>query len=301
MDFGHWLILIILGTIVGVIYWINRLINESTKRKDMTQGLSDIPDFSIRYKLMGEDGNTGIAVDEGRKKICLIHHTGYAKTYPTLETRVFSYKDILSCEIIENGIAVIKTSRTNQIGSALISGLAFETLGTVVGGLPKKEVSSRKVKRIDMWLMVNDTKRPTHTVNFQNTEHKKGGIVYNQAMDKVRWWYALMETLIRQADTEDKSALEWLKKGQKLYKSGNYQEAIGAYTNAIDLAPKYALAYFNRGATYHKLGNLKHTVNDLKISAKLGNRKAQDLLKSKGVDWSTNPADTRKTTIKRVP
>jgi len=54
---------------------------------------------------------------------------------------------------------------------------------------------------------------------------------------------------------------------------------------AIDLDPKYANAYYNRGITYAKLGDAKITLSDLQAAAKLGHKKAQDLLRSQGIEW----------------
>lgn len=80
------------------------------------------------------------------------------------------------------------------------------------------------------------------------------------------------------------SIKEWLEKGEVLYTSGSYQEAINSYTNAINLSPNYK-AYFNRGIVYNKLGNRKQTVSDLKAAARLGHKKSQKILSSKGIAW----------------
>lgn len=80
------------------------------------------------------------------------------------------------------------------------------------------------------------------------------------------------------------SIKEWLEKGEVLYTSGSYQEAINSYTNAINLSPNYK-AYFNRGVVYNKLGNRKQTVSDLKAAARLGHKKSQKILSSKGIAW----------------
>ena len=80
------------------------------------------------------------------------------------------------------------------------------------------------------------------------------------------------------------SIKEWLEKAEVLYTSGSYQEAINSYTNAINLFPNYK-AYFNRGVVYKKLGNRKQTVSDLKAAARLGHKKSQKILSSKGIVW----------------
>ncbi len=72
---------------------------------------------------------------------------------------------------------------------------------------------------------------------------------------------------------------DWLRKGQSLYRSGNFQEAVSLFTNAIDINPRSARAYYNRGITYEKLGNQTRTFSDLTTAAQLGHKKAQEALK----------------------
>ena len=66
---------------------------------------------------------------------------------------------------------------------------------------------------------------------------------------------------------------------------GDYQQAIKDYNKAIELNPQYEKAYYNRGVTYAKLGNTKLAIENLKIAARLGDKEAQDYLRSKGIDW----------------
>jgi tetratricopeptide (TPR) repeat protein len=82
------------------------------------------------------------------------------------------------------------------------------------------------------------------------------------------------------------TAADWFDKGKSLVISGNYKGAIYAFSKAIEQNPKFAIAYANRGATYAKLGNNKMAIKDLKIAARLGHKKAQDFLTSKGIEWS---------------
>jgi len=46
------------------------------------------------------------------------------------------------------------------------------------------------------------------------------------------------------------SATDWVEKGIAVGKSGFLDEALDAFTKAIELNPKYAEAYYNRGVTY---------------------------------------------------
>ncbi len=57
---------------------------------------------------------------------------------------------------------------------------------------------------------------------------------------------------------------EWelFEKGNSLFMSGKYQDAIGVYTKAIELNPKVALFYNNRGYAYRHLENFKKAIED---------------------------------------
>jgi tetratricopeptide (TPR) repeat protein len=58
------------------------------------------------------------------------------------------------------------------------------------------------------------------------------------------------------------SARDWFDKGYALGIAGRYQEAIEAYTKAIELDPNFALAYSDRSADYIYLGNHWQALRD---------------------------------------
>lgn len=57
------------------------------------------------------------------------------------------------------------------------------------------------------------------------------------------------------------------------------------YDKVIELNPKDANAYFNRGIAYQKLGSDNNMKQDAKIAARLGYKEAQDFLRSEGIEW----------------
>lgn len=81
-------------------------------------------------------------------------------------------------------------------------------------------------------------------------------------------------------------ASDWVKRGIGFYQSGKYDEAILAFTSAIALSSNHVLAYYNRGVVYSKIGKREQAINDLKVAARLGHPKSQEILKSKGVAWT---------------
>jgi hypothetical protein len=205
MGFGTvWLVFALVAIVGAVIAAICVAIIQSKKalkkQKMMVNHLSLVKEFSASKQVLGSDGKTGLAIDEQRKKICLIDCR-----LETVSHRVISYKDLLSSEIFEDGTTITKTVRSSQVGSALIGGLALGGIGAIIGGLSGKTQTSGKVNRVDLRLTVNDTNAPLHDINFLEIDNvKKDEPIYKATMQYVRQWHGLLEILIKRADIEDK-------------------------------------------------------------------------------------------------
>ena len=197
MDIIDWIIIII---VFGVVIGITKIVITSKKKKSMEEKLYQLKNFSPTQKVMGEDGKSGLAIDEKLKKICLIK-----QKHGVIHIITISYKDLLSSEIYEDGVTITKTARTSQLGGALIGGIALGGVGAILGGLSGKKTSTDKVNRIDLRITVNKTDAPVHDVNFMNVEGKRGGLIYNNVIQQARHWHGLIKVLIRRADEEDKS------------------------------------------------------------------------------------------------
>ena len=59
--------------------------------------------------------------------------------------------------------------------------------------------------------------------------------------------------------------------------AGKYQEAIEAYTKAIELDPKYAVAYYGRGLIYVVLGDYRQAIRDYDKAIELDPKDADGL------------------------
>ena len=175
------------------------LIYRPMKKKKRLQidYLSHISDFTETQKIMGVDGLVGLAVDEQRKKVCLIDNS-------QKQFRTISYKDLLSSEVFEDGATITKTMRGSQIAGALIGNIAFGGVGAIIGGLSGKTKSTGTVSKIDLRLTINDTKQPIFDITFLNKETEKDKPIYQQALQTARQCHGLVEVLIKRADMDDK-------------------------------------------------------------------------------------------------
>ena len=196
-SFFGWLILVVGGTVLIIVL---RSLVVNNRQKQMEEKLKTLSDFSASQQFIGLDGTSAIAVDEERKKICLIKHGA------PVESNIVSYKDILSSEVaVDGATTVTKTSRSSQLGRALVGGLAFGGTGAIIGGLSGRQISSEKIRRIDLRIIVNRTSSPIHNVSFLtgDSETKKGGLLYDLMMEQAIHWHGLMKVLIKLADSEE--------------------------------------------------------------------------------------------------
>ena len=72
---------------------------------------------------------------------------------------------------------------------------------------------------------------------------------------------ANINTEIRSIDKATLAA-QRLEEGNKLYDNGDYNGAIIKYTEAIELNPDYAGAYYNRGSAYSRMQNYTAEIAD---------------------------------------
>ena len=188
---------LVMMVIIFIIYYFLIYLPKKKKKMPQEDYLSHLSEFTETQKIMGVGGLVGLAIDEQRKKVCLID-------YSQKRFRTISYKDLLSSEVFEDGATITKTMRGSQIAGALIGNIAFGGVGAIIGGLSGKTKSTGTVSRIDLRLTVNDTKQPIFDITFLNKETEKDKTIYQQALQTARQCHGLVEVLIKRADMEDK-------------------------------------------------------------------------------------------------
>jgi hypothetical protein len=120
------------------------------------------------------------------------------------EVKKYSFSDILESRIEENGESIIRTSRSSQVGGAILGGILAGGVGAVVGGLSGEQKSETKVKSLDLVITIDDTKQPIHKVNLLKNSigvspTKK---IYIDAKEKAEHWHGLISVFIRRAENK---------------------------------------------------------------------------------------------------
>jgi len=222
--------------VIGIIWILINNINKNIRKRkakrekeiDNELKVFDTENFNPTDKIIGPDGN-GLAIDSDKNEICLIkkelvkikpgekenkslpdfwgdiekNENAYKYTYKTTYN-IRSSRDIISAELFEDGNAVTRSSRSNQIGRMAIGGLILGGVGVLIGGLSSERKSTNKVNIISLRITINSLEAPLHDIDFLKTETTKGGVYYNSVMQKARYWQGLLDVLIRRADEEDR-------------------------------------------------------------------------------------------------
>lgn len=74
-------------------------------------------------------------------------------------------------------------------------------------------------------------------------------------------------------------------RGRAYNRLDDYEPAIADFTKQIELYPKQADGYVNRGHVYEKWGKTEQATADFKTAARLGDKMAQKVLKTRGITW----------------
>jgi tetratricopeptide (TPR) repeat protein len=77
----------------------------------------------------------------------------------------------------------------------------------------------------------------------------------------------------------------YINRGGSYAMIGQFNKALEDFTDAINLRPRLSIAYYNRALVYQKMGDEGRAAKDFQEAARLGDKKAQGYLQSRGIQW----------------
>ena len=84
-------------------------------------------------------------------------------------------------------------------------------------------------------------------------------------------------------EIDPKYAKAYNNRGWVYHREGLYDKAISDYNKAIVINPRYAQAYVNRGVAYYRKGDNENACSDVIRACELEMCKGYDWIKSEGV------------------
>jgi hypothetical protein len=205
--------LVMAGIALGFGIWIifltiSRKKSNNWLLKELESELKNLNDFTHSQVFISKDLNSAIAIDSTREKISLV-----SIEYAIASSVLIPFKDVLSCEIIENKSSLTKTVRSSQVGGALVGGVLLGAAGAIIGGLSGKTHTVDKVKNIDLLIVINNMESPIFRVNFLTTSeydnpngYDKDSDDYKSSLDSAKKWQSLIAIIIKKVDEEDKKS-----------------------------------------------------------------------------------------------
>lgn len=104
---------------------------------------------------------------------------------------VFTYDNLLSFELMEDGESVTK----GGLGRAVAGGLLFGGVGAVVGGITGGKKSKGICKSLKLRISVKNAHTDIVYINFITTETKTSSFIYKNSMDLAQKCIAALETI----------------------------------------------------------------------------------------------------------
>lgn len=191
---------IVFLVLVGIVGGAIKVSAMEKREKEIKTKITSLQDMDAKLHFIGVDQKTALAIDLATKKICLakVSNSG------TVITKVISYRDLLSAEIIQDGVSTTQTARQSVVGRALVGAVIAGPAGLIVGGATAKSVGTTtgKVSRAVLQITINDPRAPLFSVLFVNGEVGSN----SPDMDKCREWLARVNVMIRAADEDDAKA-----------------------------------------------------------------------------------------------
>jgi tetratricopeptide (TPR) repeat protein len=80
----------------------------------------------------------------------------------------------------------------------------------------------------------------------------------------------------RAVQIEPRNAINYTNRGAAYYGLKKYEKAVSDYDKAIQLDAQYAMAYYNRGGVHAVLGNKKKAIADYQRSADIYKKQGSD-------------------------
>lgn len=74
---------------------------------------------------------------------------------------------------------------------------------------------------------------------------------------------------IKEKVKPERTSEEWYAEGRRQIDLKNYEEAIRCFSEAIHLSPAFGFAYYGRGFSFHRKGELDHALQDLSQAIRL--------------------------------
>lgn len=164
------------------------------------RGTPSLPDLSEQLRQLKREGRSKEETKVQLQKIVR------SQTTETVSVRAWTYDALIAVEIVEDGLTVTTTSRTSQLGGALVGGLALGGVGMLAGALTGSNTTIGQVTRIELLVKLDDMSEPVHRITLHAGRLDRTSPQYKAARGEAEKWAAVVAILVRKAETAGRDA-----------------------------------------------------------------------------------------------
>jgi hypothetical protein len=188
--------------VIAILCFVGAGLISSAENNNEKIRLNKVDELIREYQIQVDkryDAKLGFTLINDLKNKCLWCVYGASD-----KLKMFNYNDIIQVELMENDESINVTSRSSQLGGAIVGGALAGGVGAVIGGLSGKQIQKRTVRNIQLVLTLDDLDEPFFKFVFENfhppveTTTNEYMTAHNQAFT----WFKLLEVIIKRTEKE---------------------------------------------------------------------------------------------------
>ncbi len=191
-------IIFIIVTVVLILGFSLLHLNKTASSNDSQTKKFANTDFIPTQMFLDTTSDTGIAINESSKSLCLIQSS-------TLPPQFVHFSDIVASFVMKNDDILQKTLRTAPQEVADLAKEARKKIGNDDengwGSPTSDSQADSQAQKINLTIVIQHQSNPIYTVNFLDMDTKEDGIIYGKALVSAKHWHHLVSDLINQANT----------------------------------------------------------------------------------------------------
>jgi hypothetical protein len=162
--------------------------------------------FHSDLHYLSDDFLSGIAMNKEERKIVILRKFDVKDEFVP---HFYNFTDILECSIVEDGETVSKTTNGSLIGRTIAGGILFGGIGAVVGGVSSQRVSSEKIYKASLSVVIDDIDYPIHEIHFLNSKMliDRNSESYTRIYNDLNKWHKTLSVIIKRNERELNSKL----------------------------------------------------------------------------------------------
>lgn len=156
--------------------------------------------YDLQSKVAIDTKNKQIAIWTNKHKDNFVYSSGNYKYEYSIHC--YDFKDILSVEMLVKGESISITSKSSQVGGALVGGAIAGNVGALIGGLGADSKTIDVTTRKDLALTINDLNNSLFIINFyrEYPDMKVRGTrnkIFKNTDNNLREWYGILKHVIK--------------------------------------------------------------------------------------------------------